>query len=185
MSPCHDDVIKWKLFRLYWPIVRGIHRSQSNSLSHHVILTHQEYHMMLHLHFFFLAILKTGSWLLLNVIIQSRKKSIVIWRFCLSLRVMIVHQVVDYWHFVTWWRHQMGIFSALLALCAGNSPPTQWCIIWSELNKRLSKQSWGWWCETPSRSFWRHFNDTTTFEDYEMLPWKPESSLYLSPIFHQ
>ena len=99
----------------------------------------------------FFAILKIGIWLLLNVIIQSRKKSIVIWRFCLSLRFMIIHQVVDYWHFVTWWHHQMGIFSALLALCAGNSPPTQWCIIWSELNKRLSKQSWGWWCETPSR----------------------------------
>ena len=26
------------------------------------------------------------------------------------------------------------------------------------LNKRLSKQSWGWWSETPSRSLWRHCN---------------------------
>ena len=26
------------------------------------------------------------------------------------------------------------------------------------LNKRLSKQSWGWWFETPSRSSWRHCN---------------------------
>ena len=26
------------------------------------------------------------------------------------------------------------------------------------LNKRLSKQSWGWWFETPSRSLWRHRN---------------------------
>ena len=26
------------------------------------------------------------------------------------------------------------------------------------LNKRLSKQSWGWWFETPSRSLWRHCN---------------------------
>ena len=26
-------------------------------------------------------------------------------------------------------------------------------------NKRLSKQSWGWWFETPSRSFWRHCNE--------------------------
>ena len=24
------------------------------------------------------------------------------------------------------------------------------------LKKRLSKQSWGWWFETPSRSLWRH-----------------------------
>ena len=27
------------------------------------------------------------------------------------------------------------------------------------LNKRLSKQSWGWWFETPSCSFWCHCND--------------------------
>ena len=26
------------------------------------------------------------------------------------------------------------------------------------LNKRLSKQSWGWWFETPPRSLWRHYN---------------------------
>ena len=26
------------------------------------------------------------------------------------------------------------------------------------LNKRLSKQSWGWWFETPSWSLWRHRN---------------------------
>ena len=62
----------------------------------------------------------------------------------------------------TWWRHQMETFSALLALCAGNSPvtgefPTQRPVtrsfdvffdLW--LNKGLSKQSWGWWFETPS-----------------------------------
>ena len=27
------------------------------------------------------------------------------------------------------------------------------------LNKRLSKQPWGWWFETPSWSLWRHRND--------------------------
>ena len=64
----------------------------------------------------------------------------------------------------------MEILSALLALCAGNSPvtgefPTQRPVTRSFdvffhlcLNKRLSKQSWGWWFETPSRSLWRHCN---------------------------
>ena len=28
------------------------------------------------------------------------------------------------------------------------------------LNKRFSKQSWGWWFEKPSWSLWRHCNDT-------------------------
>ena len=29
------------------------------------------------------------------------------------------------------------------------------------LNKRLRKQQWGWWFETPTRSLWRHFNAST------------------------
>ena len=33
-----------------------------------------------------------------------------------------------------------------------------WCFLWSGLNKRWSKQSWGWWFETPSRPLWRHCN---------------------------
>ena len=80
-----------------------------------------------------------------------------------------------YWHFVketakfpTWWRHEMETFSALLALCAGNSPvdgefPAQRPVTRGfdiffdlHLNKRFSKQSWGWWFETSSRSLWRH-----------------------------
>ena len=72
------------------------------------------------------------------------------------------------------WRHQMETFSALLALCAGNSQvtgelPTQRPVTGSfdfyfdlHLNKRLSKQSWGWWFETLSRPLWRHCNDGTS-----------------------
>ena len=72
-------------------------------------------------------------------------------------------------HFRPWWRHQMEPFSALLASCAGNSLvtgefPTQRPVTRSfvffdlRLNKRLSKQSWGWWFETLSRPFRRHYN---------------------------
>ena len=69
-----------------------------------------------------------------------------------------------------WWRHQMETFSALLAICAGNSPvpgdfPTQRPVTRSFdvffnlcLNKRLRKQSWRWWFETLSRPLWRHCN---------------------------
>ena len=71
---------------------------------------------------------------------------------------------------LSWWRHQMETFSALLTFCAGNSPvpgefPAQRPVtrsfeIFFDLrpNKRLSKQSWGWWSETPSSSLWRHRN---------------------------
>ena len=72
---------------------------------------------------------------------------------------------------LTWWRHQMETFSALLALCAGNSLvtgefPTERPVTRSfgvlfelRLNKRLSKQSLGWWFEMPSCSSCRHCND--------------------------
>ena len=33
-----------------------------------------------------------------------------------------------------------------------------WCFLWSAPEWRLSKQSWGWWFETPSRPLWRHSN---------------------------
>ena len=68
------------------------------------------------------------------------------------------------------WRHQMETFSALLAICAGSSPvpgefPAQRPVtrsfdVFFDLrpNKRLGKQWWGWWFETPLTPFWRHCN---------------------------
>ena len=37
-----------------------------------------------------------------------------------------------------------------------------WCFFGIRLNNRLSKQSWGWWFETPSRSLLRHYNEFIT-----------------------
>ena len=34
------------------------------------------------------------------------------------------------------------------------------------LNKRLSKQWWGWWFETQSCSLWRHRNEVGTWQNY-------------------
>ena len=70
----------------------------------------------------------------------------------------------------SWWRHQMETYSALLALCAGNSPvtgefPSQRPVTRSfdvfsdmRLDKRSSKQWRRRWFETPSRSLCRHCN---------------------------
>ena len=65
------------------------------------------------------------------------------------------------------WKH----FSAFLSICAGNSPvtgefPAQRPVTRSfdgfffnlSMNKRLSKQWWCWWLESPSRLLWRHCN---------------------------
>ena len=65
-----------------------------------------------------------------------------------------------------------GNISALLTLCAGNSPvtiefPAQKPVTLSfgvffdlRPNKRSSKQSWGWWFETPSRPLLRQCDVT-------------------------
>ena len=64
----------------------------------------------------------------------------------------------------------METFSTLLAICVGNSPftgefPAQRPVMHSfdvffdlHLNEGLSKQSWGWWFETPSGPLCRHSN---------------------------
>ena len=87
------------------------------------------------------------------------------------------HTIIFWWAFwyikrlhVSWLRHQMETFSALLAFCAGNSPvtgefPVQRPVtqsfdvfLYLPPNQQLSKR-WGRrWFETPSRSLWRHGN---------------------------
>ena len=91
----------------------------------------------------------------------------------------------------SWWRHQMETFSALQAICAGNSPvtgefPAQRPVtrsfdVFFDLrpNKRLSKQSGGWWFETASRPFWRHCNgwiESKTHNPlFRIIPWDNET----------
>ena len=72
---------------------------------------------------------------------------------------------------ITWWRHQMETFSALLAICAGTSPvpgefPAQRPVTRSfdvfydlRSNERLRKQWRGWWFEKQSCPLWRHRNN--------------------------
>ena len=69
----------------------------------------------------------------------------------------------------------METFSVSLAIYVRNSPvtgefPAQRPVTRSfdvffdlHLNKRLSKQSWNWWFEMPSRPLWRHSNAQTLF----------------------
>ena len=88
---------------------------------------------------------------------------------CVTLSAVCWHRV-ELAVPVPWWRHQMEAFSAVLAICAANSPvtgkfPAQRPVTRSidvffdlRLNTHLSKQSWGWWFETPSCPLWCHNN---------------------------
>ena len=70
------------------------------------------------------------------------------------------NDVIKWKHFPGYWPFVWGIHRSPV-----NSPHKgQWrgALIFSlRLNKRLSKQSWGWWFETPSWSLWRHCNRAT------------------------
>ena len=99
----------------------------------------------------------------------------------------------------SWWRHQVETFSALLALCAGNSPasgefPAQKPVTRSFdvffdlcLNKRLRKQSRGWWFETLSCPLFRHRNVITRFFYYFSFvygDWMSDSDLFVRSCKH-
>ena len=101
------------------------------------------------------------------------------WRMCASLGLSAFNSVVISVdtifayavHPTTWWRHQMETFPRYWPFVRGiqrwpvNSPHKgQWrgalmFFFDLRLNKRLSKQSQGWWCETPSCSLWRRCNE--------------------------
>ena len=91
----------------------------------------------------------------------------------------------------------METFSALLVLCAGNSQvtgesPAQRPVMRNfyvffdlRLNKRLSKQSRGWWFETPLRALWRHCNCVSVNLYFQAHMHNRVNLLYFSGNFRQ
>ena len=79
-------------------------------------------------------------------------------------RQHVFHDDVMKWkHFPRYWPFVRRIHRSPV-----NSPHKgQWrgalMFFYLRLNKRLSKQSWGWWFETPSRPLWRHRNVTKIY----------------------
>ena len=99
--------------------------------------------------------------------------------FCLEDRSLICFTAaeISFWqkfrqwlHRNSWWRHHMEPFPRYWPFVRGIQRPLvnfpykgQWrgasmFSLICALNERLSKQSWGWWFETPSRSLWHHCN---------------------------
>ena len=78
-----------------------------------------------------------------------------------------------------WWRHDMGTFSALRALCVGNHPsPTTSDV--ELIYKLLNLQSLCLWFETPwSTLMWRHCNTMRC----GLIVFKPVCLLWICVIF--
>ena len=88
---------------------------------------------------------------------QYRKESKE-WNYHICTKIKHPHDDVIKWkHFPRYWPFVRGIQRSPV-----NSPHKgQWhgafhVFFDLRLNKRLSKQCWGWWFETPSRPLWRH-----------------------------
>ena len=87
-----------------------------------------------------------------------------------------------------------GNISALLAICAGNSPvtgefPAQRPVTRSfdvffdlRLTRRSSKQSWGWRIETLPRPLWRHSSVVIIYCYLQYLFVLHKSSYFLKPV---
>ena len=95
-----------------------------------------------------------------------------------------IHDYVIKWkHFPRYWPFVRRILWWLV-----NSPHNgQWrgALMFSliyALNKRLCKQSWGWWFETPSPSLWRHWwkrAETALFIEWSMRCKHSDAEAYL------
>ena len=71
-----------------------------------------------------------------------------------------VHDDVIKWkNFLRYWPFVLGIYQWIPL--TKDSDAELWCFfdLRRILNKLFSKQSWGWWFETPSRSLWPHCNE--------------------------
>ena len=87
------------------------------------------------------------------------------WNLLLHVCVLTYFQLNS-----SWWRHRMETFFCVTGPVTGEFPsqrPVTRCCVFFDmcLNKRLSKQSWGRWFETPWRSLWRHCNVESNFSE--------------------
>ena len=80
------------------------------------------------------------------------------------LTKMVYDDAIKWKHFPRYWPFVRGIHRSPVN-SPHKVPVTRSFDVYFDLrpDKRLSKQSWGWWFETLSHSLWRHRNATNVF----------------------
>ena len=105
-----------------------------------------------------------------------------LWVFCLNSYCWsyVIHDDIIKWkHFLRYWP-LCGVFTGHRWISLTKASDAEvWHFLDLGLNKRLSKQSWGWWFETPSLPLWCHSNDTCIYiiYMYTYIPWNMHSVL--------
>ena len=100
------------------------------------------------------------------------------WPYIVSLH----DDVIKWKHFPRYWPFVWGIHRSPVN-SPHKRPVTRSFDVFFDmrLNKRLSKQSWGWWFETPLRSWWRYCNVRETMfalhVSWRMVSSKPSNHL--------
>ena len=106
-----------------------------------------------------------------HAIYNTAHKTWLLFYVCLDERLTVdacdlflQHDDVIKWkHFPRNWPFVRGIHRSRWFPHTKASDADLWCFFDLRLNKRLNKQSWGWWFETLSRPFWRHRNESCRF----------------------
>ena len=83
-------------------------------------------------------------------------------RFPVGLLAVLIHEDIIKWkHFPRYWPFVQEF--TVTGEFPTQRPVTRSFDVFFDLclNKRLSKQSWGWWFDTLSRPLWRHCDETT------------------------
>ena len=149
----HGAFIRWKHFLRYWPFVRGIHRWHKG-----------QWHGAL---VFSLINAWTKCWEN-NRNAGDLTPSRSFWRHCNVFILIVFHDdMIRLCYMMT--SSNGNIFRVTGPLCGefigsgefpAQRPVTRSLDVFFDrrLNKRLSKQPWGWWFETPSWSLWRQCN---------------------------
>ena len=142
----HDDVIKWKHFPRYWPFVGGIHRSLVNS-------PHKgQWRGAL---MFSLICTRINGWV-------NNGEAGDLRRYRVHYDVIVMYLGFHHWHWGQAYDMMTSssngnIFRVTGHLCREFTRNFD-VFLDLRLNKRLSKQSRGWWYETLSSPLWRHCN---------------------------
>ena len=136
----------------------------------HYLVTHKWHSMLLPVKqgYYFE---KNDGWNQIKYVILNSSRlenqcwSIAGWWRCNSGHNVYHDDVIKWKHFPRYWpfvrgTHRSPVNSPIKGQWRGALMFTLICT-WT-LNKRLSKQSWVWWFEMPSRPLWRHCNVTDT-----------------------